>query len=72
MKRPALGYAETPTSGRGRQKLRNQTAVKARAVEIQESLKILQFRYRRKVGFRPVVVRRGVRYYPVKGKQRSE
>ena len=33
--------------------MRDQTAVIARAVDIQESLKILQFRYGRKVGFRP-------------------
>ena len=52
--------------------MRNQTAVKARAVDIQESLKILQFRYGRKVGFRPVVARRGVRFYPVEGKLCSE
>ena len=41
-------------------------------MDIQESLKILQFRYGRKVGFRPVVVRRGVRFYPVEGKLCSE
>jgi hypothetical protein len=45
-------------------------AVKARAVDIQESLKILQFRYGRKV--RPVAGRRGVRFYPVEGKLCSE
>ena len=56
----------------GRQKLQNQNAVKARAVDIQESLKILQFRHKRKVGFRPVAVRRGVRFYPVEGKLCSE
>ena len=47
-------------------------AVKTRAVDIQESLKILQFRYGRKVGFRPVAGRRGVRFYPVEGKLCSE
>ena len=52
--------------------MRNQTAVKARAVDIQESLKILQFRFGRHVGFRPVVVRRSVRYYPVEGKLYAE
>ena len=52
--------------------MRNQTAVIARTVDIQESLKILQFRYGRKVGFRPVVVGRGVRFYPVEGKLCSE
>ena len=52
--------------------MRNQTAVKARAVDIQESLKILQFRYGRKVGFRPVAGRRGARFYPVQGKLCSE
>ena len=52
--------------------MRNQTAVKARAVDIQESLKILQFRYGRKVGFLPVAGRRGVRFYPVEGKLCSE
>jgi hypothetical protein len=55
-----------------RQKLRNRTTVKVRAADIQESLKILQFRFGRKVGFRPVAVRRGVRYYPVEGKLRTE
>ena len=49
-----------------------QTAVKKRALDIQESLKILQFRFGRKVGFRPLVVRRGMRYYPVDGKLRAE
>ena len=39
--------------------MQNQIAVKVRAVDIQESLKVLQFRYGRKVGFRPVVARRG-------------
>ena len=52
--------------------MRNQAAVKARAVDIQESLKILRFRYGRKVGFLPVVVGRGVRFYPVEGKLCSE
>jgi hypothetical protein len=52
--------------------LRNQAGVKARALDIQESLKILQFRFGRKVGFRPVVVGRGVRCYPVDGKVRAE
>ena len=41
-------------------------------MDIQESLKILQFRLGRQVGFRPVVVRRGVRYYPVEGKLYAE
>ena len=52
--------------------MRNQTAVKARAVDIRESLKMLRFRYGRKVGFRPVAGRRGVRFYPVEGKLCSE
>ena len=39
---------------------------------IQESLKILRFRYGRKVGFRPVIARKGVRFYPVEGKLCSE
>ena len=56
----------------GRHGLRNQTAVKARAVDIRESLKMLRFRYGRKVGFRPVAGRRGVRFYPVEGKLCSE
>ncbi|MBZ5584600.1 MAG: hypothetical protein LAQ30_20785 [Acidobacteriia bacterium] len=47
-------------------------AVQTRAVDIQEALKILQFRYGRKVGFRPVAVRRGVRFYPVGGKLCSD
>ena len=41
-------------------------------MDIQESLKILQFRFGRKVGLRPVVVRRSVRYYPVGGKLHAE
>ena len=53
-------------------KLRNQTVVKAGAVDIQESLKILQFRYGRRVGVRPVAVSRGVRFYSVEGKPRAE
>ena len=52
--------------------MRNQTAVIARTVDIQESLKILQFRYGRGVGFRPLFVRRGVRFYPVEGKLSSD
>jgi hypothetical protein len=40
--------------------------------DIQELLKILQFRYGREVGFRPVVVRSGLRYYPIDGKLRAE
>lgn len=51
---------------------RNHTAAKSPALDIQESLKILQFRFGRTVGFRPVVVRRGVRYFPVDGKLRPE
>jgi hypothetical protein len=50
--------------------LRNQSATLS--LDIQESLKILQFRYGRKVGFRPVVVPTGVRCYPVDGKLRAE
>jgi hypothetical protein len=41
-------------------------------MDIQELLRIFQFRYGRKVGFRPVAVRRGVRFYPVEGKLCSE
>ena len=52
--------------------MRTQTAFKARALEIQESLKILQFRFGRKAGFRPVVVGSGVTYYAVDGKLRAE
>ncbi|MGA2119298.1 MAG: hypothetical protein ABSH56_31675 [Bryobacteraceae bacterium] len=51
--------------------MEKQNAVKASAVDIQELLKILQFRYGRRVGFRPAV-RRGVRFYPVEGKLCSE
>ena len=50
----------------------NPTHAKTRALDIQESLKILQFRFGRKVGFLPVVARRGVRYYPVDGALRPE
>ena len=52
--------------------MRNQTAVKARAVDIQESLKILRFRYGRKVAFRPIALHRGVRSYLIEGKLFSE
>ena len=52
--------------------MRRPAAVKARPVDIQESLKILQFRFARKVGFQPAVVRRGVRYYPIDGEGRAE
>jgi hypothetical protein len=52
--------------------LPNAPAAKTRTVDIQESLKILQFRFGRKVGFRPVVGGRGVRCYPVDGELRSE
>lgn len=52
--------------------MQNQNAVRVRAVDIQESLKILRFRYGRRVGFRPVTMRRGVRFYPVEGKLCSE
>jgi hypothetical protein len=48
------------------------TATKTRTADIQESLKILQFRFGLRVGFRPVVVGRGVRCYPVDGKLRAE
>jgi hypothetical protein len=44
--------------------LPNQNTAEVPTADIQESLKILQFRYGRKVGFRPVV-RRGVRFYSV-------
>ena len=50
----------------------NHNAAKSRTLDIQESLKILQFRFGRKVGFRPVVVGRGVRCYPVDGRLRAE
>jgi hypothetical protein len=52
--------------------MHNQAAGKARAADIQESLKILQFRLGRKVSFRPTVVGYGVRCYPVDGKLRPE
>jgi hypothetical protein len=47
-------------------------AAKTGAVDIQESLKILQFLFGRKVGFRPTIVGRGVRCYPVDGTRRPE
>ena len=50
----------------------NHTLIKTRAADIQETLKILQFRFGLRVGFRPVVVGRGVRCYPVDGKLRTE
>ncbi len=46
--------------------------LKTRAADVQVSLKILQFRFGLDVAFRPVVVRRGVRYYFVEGKLRAE
>jgi hypothetical protein len=52
--------------------MRPQTAIRARALGVQESLKILKYRFGREVGFRPVVVGRGVRCYPVEGKLRPE
>ena len=52
--------------------MRSRTAIKTPTLDIQESLKILQFRFGRKVGFRPWAVRRGVRYYPVDGKLLAE
>jgi len=52
--------------------LRDRTAIRSHALDVQESLKILKYRFGRKVGFRPVVVRRGVRCYPVDGQLRAE
>jgi hypothetical protein len=40
--------------------------------DIQESLKILRFRFRRKVRFRPILRRSGRRYYSVDGTLRPE
>src|ERR1039457_4718606 len=45
---------------KGIRKVRSRTAIKTPTLDIQESLKILQFRIGRKVGFRPLAVRRGV------------
>jgi hypothetical protein len=53
-------------------KLRKRAAITPMAADIQESLKILQFRCGRKVGFRPVIARFGVAYYSVDGKLRAE
>jgi hypothetical protein len=53
------------------QKLLDQTTLIARNSDIQELLKILQFRYGRRVGFRPVL-RYGERFYPVDGRLCSE
>ena len=50
-----------------KQALPNQNSAEVPTADIQESLKILKFRYRRKVGFQPVV-RRGVRFYSVERK----
>ena len=52
--------------------MRAPTILKTRAADVQESLKILQFRFGLDVAFRPVVVRRGVRYYSVECKLRGE
>ena len=53
-------------------KLPKHAAVNPKAADIQESLKILQFRFGHKVGFRPVIARLGVPYYRVDGKLRAE
>lgn len=50
----------------------HRTEFKPRTTDIQESLKILRFRFGRKVGFRPVIARRGARFYPVEGKLYAE
>ncbi len=42
------------------------------ALDIQEALKILRFRFRRNVVFRPALQRAGVAYYLVDGKLRAE
>jgi hypothetical protein len=42
------------------------------ALDIQEALKILRFRFQRDVAFRPVRERGGVAYYSVDGKLRPE
>jgi hypothetical protein len=42
------------------------------SLDIQESLKILRFRFRRNVGFRPVTGRNGARLYRIDGKLRPE
>ena len=42
------------------------------ALDIQEALKVLRFRFQRDVAFRPVKERGGVAYYSVDGKLRAE
>ncbi len=42
------------------------------AIDIQEALKILRFRFRRDVGFRPAKESGGVAYYSVDGELRPE
>ena len=42
------------------------------ALDIQEALKVLRFRFQKDVAFRPVKERGGVAYYSVDGKLRAE
>ena len=42
------------------------------ALDIQEALKVLRFRFRRDVGFRPVMETGGTSYYSVDGELRAE
>jgi hypothetical protein len=52
--------------------MREQTTAKTRTTDIQETLKILQFRFGRTVDYRPVVRFGGIRYYLVEGKLQAE
>ena len=56
----------------GKWKLRNPTVVQTRASDVQESLKVLQFRFGKKVSFRPVVFSPGLTRYMVDGELRAE
>jgi hypothetical protein len=49
-----------------------QNSLASPALDIQEALKILRFRFRRDVGFRPALERGGVAYYSVDGKLQAE
>ncbi len=49
-----------------------QNSLNIPALDIQEALKVLRFRFRRDVGFRPVRGSGGLRYYSVDGRLCAE
>ena len=48
--------------------MQSRTLPKTQPLDIQESLKILRYRFGREVAFHPVILDRGVHYYAVDGK----